>query len=540
MKFSEREHNLKTAFILPERVVLSENCKNPEVLLKEAPRQAYLGDSPVAVIRACGWMILDFGRELQGGVNITIKETSANAKLRIVFGESVSEAMSRIGEKNSTNDHSIRDISVPVTNFSNFRIGNTGFRFVKIEALNCNVLINSIQAVWENYAVEYKGEFECDDELLNRIWKTGAYTTQLNMQEYIFDGIKRDRLVWIGDMHPETSTISKVFGNVDIVKKSLDFIRDVTPIGEWMNGFPSYTLWWIIINRDWYMYSGDAEYVMQQKEYLLSVIPKILEHINCDGTNTFKEKFVDWSSAGTENEAAGFCAMLVMGLNAAADLCDLFNCHSQANECRNAMNVLKRVNYVYKTNKQIAALTALAGINDINEVSNDILIPGGGNGLSAFLGYYTLIALAKSNNIDSALDIIKEYWGTMLKFGATSFWEEFDLKWTVNAAGIDEPVPKERKDIHGDFGKFCYKGFRRSLCHGWASGPTAFLSEYVLGIKICAPGCRKIKIQPQLGYLKWVKGSYPTPFGNIMVEHRANGGRIESDIKVPEGIEVLS
>ena len=55
--------------------------------------------------------------------------------------------------------------------------------------------------------VEYKGSFSSSDPLINRIWDVGAYTVHLNMQEYIWDGIKRDRLVWVGDMHPETTTI---------------------------------------------------------------------------------------------------------------------------------------------------------------------------------------------------------------------------------------------------------------------------------------------------------------------------------------------
>jgi alpha-L-rhamnosidase len=40
----------------------------------------------------------------------------------------------------------------------------------------------------------------------------GADTVHLCMQDYLWDGIKRDRLVWIGDMHPEVSTINAVFG----------------------------------------------------------------------------------------------------------------------------------------------------------------------------------------------------------------------------------------------------------------------------------------------------------------------------------------
>jgi hypothetical protein len=65
---------------------------------------------------------------------------------------------------------------------------------------------------------------------------TGAYTVHLNMQDYLWDGIKRDRLVWVGDMHPETSTIAAVFGNNKVVPKSLDLVRDITHfagIHEW-------------------------------------------------------------------------------------------------------------------------------------------------------------------------------------------------------------------------------------------------------------------------------------------------------------------
>ena len=46
---------------------------------------------------------------------------------------------------------------------------------------------------------------------------------------------------------------------------------------------------------------------------------------------------------------------------------------------------------------------------------------------------------------------------------------------------------------NGDFGKFCYTQLRHSLCPGWASGPTSFLSRHVLGIKPIEAGYKKIK-----------------------------------------------
>ena len=85
------------------------------------------------------------------------------------------------------------------------------------------------------------------------------------MQEYLWDGVKRDRLAWIGDMHPEISTIARVFGAVDVVPKSLNLIRNATEPTQWMNGIPSYTMWWVKIQRDWFYYTGDMRYLKEQK-----------------------------------------------------------------------------------------------------------------------------------------------------------------------------------------------------------------------------------------------------------------------------------
>ena len=150
-----------------------------------------------------------------------------------------------------------------------------------------------------------------------------------------------------------------------------------------------------------------------------------------------------------------------------------------------------------------------------------------------------LEAMARAGDWQGALDIIRSYWGAMLDLGATTFWEDFNLDWLPDAAGIDELVPEGKKDIHGDFGAYCYQGFRHSLCHGWASGPTAWLSRHVLGVEIVEPGCAKVRVTPHLGDLDWAEGSFPTPYGPIRVRHeRQPDGSVHSDISVPDGVEL--
>lgn len=538
MKRTTEACKLKTDYLPVTRIVAENNCINSCAVLEDSPRQTVLyGKETSLTLKNKGWIILDFGKELQGGVTITLPEIKKNTSLRIVFGESVSEAMSDIGYKNATNDHSVRDIIMPISGWQTFRYGNTGFRFVKLEAVDNDVSISNIQAVFEYRDIEYVGSFECDDKLLNQIWQVGAYTVHLNMQEYLWDGIKRDRLVWIGDMHPEVSTILSVFGENEIIQKSLDLISKYVPSSDWISGIPSYNLWWIIIQHDYYIRTGNIEYLNQNKSYLCDICRHFLSEINSDGTHNIEGMFVEWSSNETQYAQAGFQALMVIGLKSAAEICRICGENALSEKCLAASELMKKIVYPYEGNKQIAAMISLAEMADSKEISNTVLKPNGAEGLSTFWGFYTLKALAKSGDMDSALNIIRDYWGKMIEMGATSFWEDFDIKWTENADGIDKAVAEGKDDIHGDFGSFCYTGLRHSLCHGWASGPTAFLSEYVLGVKIDEPGCKAVSIRPHMGDLKWVKGSYPTPYGKIYVEHQVKNGKTETTVSGPKEIE---
>jgi len=527
-------------YITAVRIMDSRNCDCPEILLENNLNQAVISKLPGCTLGKGGYILFDFGRELCGGINLTVHHTKndENGRVRVVFGESVSEALSTIGEKNATNNHSLRDITVDVPFLSSSDIGKTGFRFVKIEALSDEIEIKSVSAISIHRDIEYKGFFECDNELLNRVWKTGAYTVHLNMQDYLWDGIKRDRLVWIGDMHPEMSIISAVFGYDACVPRSLDLTRNETPVSEWMCGMPTYSIWWMKIHRDWYFQNGDFEYLKEQKEYIFALLAKLFEVINEDGTNTIENKFVDWSSCETPAADSGVHAMLSLAMTTGKELCEILGKRELSVKCEEALLKLRKYHPDFFGNKQMAGLLAYSGAGDLKEI-HEYLRLNPLQGLSTFLGFYVLNTYAMAGDIDGAFNIIENYWGRMFDFGATTFWEDFDVDWTENAYGIDEFPQEGKSDIHGDNGKFCYTGFRHSLCHGWSGGPTAFLSRFVLGVEVLEPGCRKVRISPMLGKLNFVRGKYPTPFGEIEIEHRREGGKIITAVKAPKEVEII-
>ena len=188
--------------------------------------------------------------------------------------------------------------------------------------------------------------------------------------------------------------------------------------------------------------------------------------------------------------------------------------------------------------KQVEAFNYLSGDKTIGV--KETISKGGSRGMTCFMGYYILTAAAECG-AENTLDMIKDFYGGMLSLGATTFWEDFDVEWLKDKPqGLDEIPNKNRKNIHRDYGKYCYKQLRHSLCHGWAAGVYAFFIRTVLGIVPTDIGYRKIKILPHLIGLKSVEGRVPTPYGDIYVKHTLNGGKINTCIKKPTEIEIVN
>lgn len=554
-------------YISPTRIVWqqhSEQIQDAGNLLLPGNGQAGLVDRAICKLTGTKGkhpaILFDFGKELQGGIQLVTGgfPVQKPISVRIRLGESVSEAMCEIDGKNgASNDHAMRDFIISLPWMGVMEVGNSGFRFARIDLMDdsAELHLKEVRAISTYRDVPYKGSFRSSDERLNKIWQTGAYTVHLNMQEYLWDGIKRDRLVWLGDMHPEVMTVNTVFGYNEVVPKSLDLIREATPLPDWMNGISAYSIWWLLIQRDWYYYQGDKAYLQEQQAYLSGLLRQLISKVDADGHEKLDGwRFLDWPSS--ENSAAinaGLQALVLQAMKAGDELCTVLGDETLAAECREtAERMIKVAPQVTRTllksriapdapgSKQAAALLALAGLMKPEEADKKYLSVNGAQGFSTFYGYYMLRAMATAGNYQGAIDVIRQYWGAMIDLGATTFWEDFNMAWLPDAAGIDELVPEGKKDIHGDYGDYCYKGFRHSLCHGWASGPTAWLSEYVLGVQIVEPGCRVVRITPHLGDLEWVEGTFPTPEGIITIRHEKGvDGKIRSDVKAPEGVQVI-
>jgi hypothetical protein len=542
-------------YITPQKIIwqsdsTAQYIQNPSQLVKMGNGQVAVNDQDlfrfISTDANKPRILLDYGKEINGGVKISmgIRPSKTPLKLRLRFGESVGEAMSDIGgEQNATNEHSLRDFIIEVPWLGTVEVGETGFRFLRIDVVepNENAPIKSIEAAFVYRDIPYLGSFESSDARLDEIWLTGAYTVHLNMQSYLWDGIKRDRLVWVGDLHPEVMTINTVFGENSIVPKSLDLARDQHPLPQWMNGISSYSMWWILIHKNWYDYHGDLNYLKEQETYMIALLEQLSTFIDKDNREILNGvRFLDWPTSEKPKAVhAGLQAMMVMTFEAGSQMMATLGNEKLVNTYKKIAKDLKKHQPEGNTTKQAAAMMSLANLVDAKKTNTEVLKKDGVQRMSTFYGYYILEAMAKAEDYDGALKVIRDYWGGMLDLGATTFWEDFDVLDVANSGRIDTVVPPNKYDIHGDFGEYCYVGFRHSLCHGWASGPTPWLTQYVLGINVMDGG-NTIKIEPHLGDLKFAKGTFPTKFGILTVSHEmGDNGTIKTTVDAPEGLKFI-
>lgn len=461
-----------TEFLFPKKIIASKNGTNVENLLKKQPLQIGLAEAYTADFEEGGYVILDYGKELCASLRI-LTYLSSSTKARFRFGESLTECCAELGgEQNATNDHALRDFEAELPRYSDMTFSQTGFRFVRIDfsgsvRIKCAVAVSEIR----NRRIKYR--YEGEDELIDRIFKTAKHTVDLCASSgYVWDGVKRDRLVWIGDMHPEMLALTTLYGRMLEIERSLDFVKEQTPLPGWMNGFPTYSMWWMIILADYYERTGAELFIKKQIPYLEGLLSQMDGCVKEDGTLAYPFLFVDWPTRDTPYENEGGRAINIIAVKKAIALLKAFDRDTTLAE--NILSRLLKVEIKCGDKKQVIGLKYLAV--GISEEEKKQLVEGNARGMSTFMSYYILKAVASFDK-EKAIEMMKEYYGAMLDRGATTFWEDFHMEWLEGSGRIDEADPT-KKDIHGDYGAHCYVGFRHSLCHGWSAGVAKFIKEH--------------------------------------------------------------
>ena len=466
-------------------------------------------------------ILYDFGRETFGYLKIK----GLQGTVRIYYGESREEALDK--------EHcETLDVLTPDIRHQTSDLASKAFRFVYIEKED--------GASYDDVSMDYEynpatvpdgspsGSFRCSDDEINKIWDVAAYTMDLTTREFFMDGIKRDRWTWSGDAIQSYLMNYYLRFDTECVKRTIRQLRGKDPVTAHVNTIMDYTFYWFKSILDYYQYTGDIDFVREMWPRMVTLMDYVEGRLNADGMAEGQPDdwiFVDWvdfpmHKRGTlcfeqillmkAMETMAVCAKL-LGINKS-------DYRVKSEELRNK---IKQTFWSYETkayyhaiedgqmNKQItkfpnmfAILYGLAYEEERREIMQSVMLnPDIPAITTPYMRFYELETLCIDGQHTQVLQEMRDYWGGMLREGATSFWEKY--------------VPSERGTQHlAMYGR----PYGKSLCHAWGASPVYLLGKYYLGVRPTKPGYAEFEIRPSLGDLDWLEGDVPTPHGMIHVE----------------------
>lgn len=481
---------------------------------------------PCSVEKAAGGRLYDFGKECFG--NIILEDVQLpNSEIPVFCGESREEALDP--------PNAIVQFKAKVEN-GYFKSSPVAFRYIFIPLSSIEL---KLSADFEYIPLEDKGAFRCSDETVNKIWDTASYTLHLNAREGFFDGIKRDRWIWSGDAYQSYFVNYYLMNDNDIVRRTTLMLKGSEPMTHHINTISDYTFYWIIGIWEYYFYTGDRDFVIKIYDKMCSAMNFIMGRLDENGLYAARKGdwvFIDWANFDKDSgpmcaeqillfktyESMAKCAELI------GDACASEKYSSLAEKICGFINELywdeEKGAYVddYKTGNRNVTRHAnifaiLYGVADetkkariINDViKNKEIAPI----TTPYFEFFELDAMCRIGEYKYMTDMLKSYWGGMLELGATSFWEEFD----PNDTGLEH-----YKMYSSKFGK--------SLCHAWSSSPIYLLGRYALGVYPTSAGYKTFEIKPNIMDYEFIKGTVPTPSGNVEVEMTKDFVKVVSEI----------
>ncbi len=456
--------------------------------------------------------LYDFGRETFGYLKI-LKQKGT---IRVYYGESREEALDK--EHCETLDR-LQEGS---------QTDSKAFRYVFIEkeknASYSDVLMDYEYAPHDT---QHSGSFCCSDEELNKIWEVGAYTMDLTTREFFMDGIKRDRWTWSGDAIQSYLMNYYLRFDTECVKRTIRQLRGKDPVTAHINTIMDYTFYWFKSVLDYYQYTGDVDFVREMWPRMVTLMDYVLKRTNSEGMAEGQPDdwiFVDWVDFPMHKrgtlcfEQILFCKALET-MAVCSSLLGIESNYRQLSQ--NLRNKIKQTFWSYekkaylhaiedgKLNAQItkfpnmfAILYGLSYEEERREIMQSVMLnPEIDPITTPYMRFYELEALCIMGYHNEVLHEMRDYWGGMLREGATSFWEKY--------------VPTETGTQHlAMYGR----PYGKSLCHAWGASPVYLLGRYYLGVQPIKPGYEMYEVRPHLGDLEWMKGDVPTPHGLIHIE----------------------
>jgi alpha-L-rhamnosidase len=427
------------------------------------------------------------------------------------------------------------------------------YRYIELDIKTAGnpLTINDLRETFSGYPFERKADFEVNEkgpnEEFQRILNTGWRTARLCAHETYMDCPFYEQLQYGGDARIQMLTSLYMTGDARLMKNGIALLNSSrTAEGATYSRAPShlqqyippFSLWWIGMVHDYWMYVDDPEFVKQMMPGVHAVLEFYEAHQKGNGSLNHMPwwNFVDWVKQWRDgvppgdvdgSSSAALDLQLLLAYQWATDLERALGSRALEEEYDQAARLLKStiVSTDWDTqtglfadqpshqtySQQVNTLAVLAHVVPTEQARGVVeKIIGTSTGIpplarsSIYFRAYTNATLREVGLGDRYVDQLGP-WRDMLINGLTT-WAEWD--------GPDT----------------------RSDCHAWGASPNFELLRTIAGIESAAPGFKRVRIAPNPGSIEQVSARMPHPKGVIEVKLNHKRGMV-ADIQLPEGID---
>lgn len=403
------------------------------------------------------------------------------------------------------------------------------------------------------YPLEIKGNYNCSDEVMNKIYNISVHAQQVCSMDAFVDTPWREQSQWWGDARIQARNTIFLAGDTNLLKSGIDSIAaQKNPTGlTYANAptkcggpiLPDFSLTWIITLYDLYYQTGNINHFTELKKQAENIFTYFEAMRNEEGLIKYDKRFwlfEDWSDLPKKNIPTFINLWYIYTEKYYLKLLEAANCFSEAEKLRLKIKKEKEnvKKYLFDSEQQLFlperntdGLIGQPSVHDQvlalllhlcpeaeNVMLQKMIIPCLNGTLqtgaqpSSFWATYLLDCAAEYNLLKEALNYIKRNWSDMIKSGTT--WETFKC------------------------------GYETSLSHAWSAHIISHLPELTLGIQQLSPAWKNIRLKPSF-FMNEIHFKIPLPQGIFscnIIKRKSNlfsaefnfPERINAEIILPE------
>jgi len=447
-----------------------------------------------------------------------------------------------VGRKDSITADGSANQSFTTLAFRTFR-----YILVNITTKDQPLIIDDIYGTFTGFPFKLNAKIQTGNPETQQIMDIGWRTARSCAVETYFDCPYYEQLQYVGDGRIQAMVSYYNAGDDRLARNALNLI-DHSRIAEGitLSRHPSYSpqiistfsLWYISMLHDYWMYRNDARFVKDKMGGVRQVLAFFARYQQADGS--LKDlpywKFVDWINKNSSDKKGwdfgqppkdgnGNSAILDMQLlwtyQQAAEMEAQLGLPVYAQQYRAKAAQLKQTiqnkywvagKGLYADTKDkdtysqhanaLAILSGVATGANANALSKKLESDASLVESTIYFKYYVHQAMVKGGLGDDYMSWL-DIWRNNIKMGLTTWAEISDLE------------------------------HNRSDCHAWGASPNIEFFRTVLGIDSYAPGFSKIKIEPHLGKMENASGEMPHPNGTVAVNYAKTGAKWNISINLP-------